>query len=177
VEREVGDDAGKPGDGPMDGQQRLRRYVLEDAATDGETITVSFLDGTYEHVDAEMAAALVDQLAAANLPEIFVPRAVAAAQRTIGDMLKRRPFDHGATQDQEAEEAFVEDEAVKLQKRLDRLGRWWAVNGDIPVSHFNRLVNEAARIPDKGRGSASVPQLSRALRFAKKYVDGYRARG
>jgi superfamily II DNA or RNA helicase len=165
-------------DGPGGRGPRLQRFVLTDAQAGPETITVSFLDGSHENVETDYAAELEPHLIAANIPEVYRPRAVAAAQRTIGDLLRRRPFDFGAAgpvhgKEQTTHEATVEQQAAMLQEQLHKQGRWWAVNGNTPVSHFNREVNQAAGIGDGRRGSASVDQLEKALRFAKQKIADY----
>src|SRR4029077_17966128 len=130
----------REGLGEMTGP-RLQRFVLTGAEAGIETVTVSFLDGSHENIDSRYAAELAANFAAANLPEVFWPRATAIFQRTIGDLLERRPFDTfiaaGPTTP-ETTEPTREQRAAMLQQQLHKLGRWWAVNGDTPVSHFNR---------------------------------------
>jgi superfamily II DNA or RNA helicase len=164
----------RPGEGAG---PRLRRFVLDDAVPGRELVTVSFLDGSHENVDSQYMAVLAEHLVAANLPEVFWPRATAAMQRTVGDLLRQRPFgDEPQRQAPTKSAASLEQQAVMLQDDLYRLGRWWAANGDIPVSHFVRRVNEVGGIRDGERGSASVAQLERAIAFAKLYIEEYRRR-
>jgi superfamily II DNA or RNA helicase len=158
---------------------RLQRFVLDDAVAGRETITVSFLDGTHENVDSEYMAVLAEQLIAVNMPEVFWARATAASQRTDREMQRRRPFDHASSPTSEQATvlpASTEQQAVMLQRQLKNLGGWWHVHGDIPVGHFNRLVNEAGGIPDGGRPHAGVSQLERALQFAEQHIRDYRRR-
>lgn len=59
-----------------------------------------------------------------------------------------------------------------LMARLSNYGRWWAVNGDTPPSHFNNEINDQAGIPTRKRDSASVEQLQRADKYAwERLVD------
>ena len=161
------------------GGPRLQRFKLTDAQAGPETVTVSFLDGTHENVDSRYAAELAAHFAEANMPEVFRPRATAVFQRTIGDLLQRRPFDtfDEPSSSSERREATVEEQAEILQAKLKKLGGWWAIHGDIPVSHFNRLVNDAGGISDGKRPNASVAQLERALRFAEAHVRKFRNGG
>ena len=156
---------------------RLQRFVLTGAEAAQETVTVSFLDGSHENVDSQYIAELAPHLAAANIPEVLRARVAAATQRTIGELLRRRPFDFGAEplhDEQTVSEPTIEQQAGMLQADLHKLGRWWAVNGDTPISHFNHLVNESAGIRDGKRGSASIEQLEKARRFAKQHIREYR---
>src|SRR4029077_1674812 len=152
----------REGLGEMTGP-RLQRFVLTGAEAGIEPVTVSFLDGSHENIDSRYAAELAANFAAANLPEIFWPRATAIFQRTIGDLLERRPFDTftaaGEQTTTETTEPTLEQQAAMLQQQLHKLGRWGGVNGATPVSHFNRLVNESAGLRDGHRGSASPEQL------------------
>ena len=164
-------DNGDGGSGP-----RLQRFVLTDAHAGAETVTVSFLDGSHENIDGRYAAELMEHLAAANIPEVFRPRTVAVFQRTIGSLLERRPFEmqqSGQVAIAEPMAATIEQEAAMLQAQLDKLGRWWHVNGNTPVGHFNNEVNQAAGIGNGKRGSASVEQLTRAMGYARKRIDDY----
>jgi len=171
----VDTDRGRAPDGPTG--PRFQRYVLEDAAAAGETITVSFLDGTHEDVDAEYAAVLRAHLVEANVPESFWPRATAVMQRTIGDLLRRKPFDFDPQPaGVHTSEPSEESKAQMLQKRLAKLAGWWKIHGDTPVSHFNREVNQAAGIRAGARGEANILQLKRALQFAEDYIRRYRER-
>lgn len=155
---------------------RLRRFVLTDAEAQAETVTVTFLDGSFQDVDSAYAAELAPHLAEANIPEVYRPRVIASVQRTIGDLLHRRPFDFGGSEQTTTtprREVTVEEEASMLQEQLHAKGRWWAHNGNTPVSHFNHQVNQAAGIADGKRASASVEQLLKALNFATKMIDDY----
>lgn len=166
-DRHAGDDLYAP---------RLRRFVLTDAHAGAETVTVSFLDGSHENIDSTYAAQLEPHLIQANIPEVFRPRVVGAMQRTIGDLLRRRPFDFGAptsTAQEPTSTATVEQQAKMLQADLSRLGGWWAKNGNTPVSYFVHDVNQAAGISDGKRGSASIDKLERARKIAKQKIDDF----
>jgi superfamily II DNA or RNA helicase len=172
LDQQDGDRRTDEGTGP-----RLQRFVLDDAVAGRETITVTFLDGTHENIDSEYMAALSKNLVAANMPELFWPRATAVMQRTLSDVSVRRPFEQEtARQEPTHTPVSVEEQARMKQTQLKRLGGWWHVHGDIPVGHFNRLVNEAGGIRDGNRDYASLAQLDRALEFAQSYIDDYKRR-
>jgi len=168
----------RPGDEPREPHEpRLRRFVLDDAVPGRETVTVSFLDGTHENVDSQFMAVLAQHLLAANMPQVFWPRATAVMQRTIGDLMRQRPFGNDPPRPAPTTTPVsVEQQAAKLQRDLDQLGGWWHRNGDTPVSHFQHRVNEAGGIRDGGRGTASVEQLERAIAFARRLIADFNGR-
>jgi superfamily II DNA or RNA helicase len=161
-------------------QPALRRFVLTDAETGAETVTVPFADGSHEDMDAAIAAMLQPHLVQANVPEVFHPRIIISGQRTIRDLLQARPFDtvDPSTEPEAAgavtATATIEEEATMLMTQLNQLDRRWAVlaRGDTsltPIQQYVHMVNDAGGIPNGKRSSASVQQLKRSLEFAKKF--------
>ena len=179
----------------------LPRYVLEDARPgeeDDQVITVAYADGSREDVSYAAARRLAAELERVSVKGILAPRFIAAARRTVGDLLASRPFDRpggdmavlerltaGASAvardraaGQDGAEAnggrgTVEAQAAMLAARIDRLARWWQVNADTPGAYFNREVNQEAGIPDGGRPTASVVKLRLALEIARRKVAAF----
>jgi superfamily II DNA or RNA helicase len=168
----------------------LPRYVLEDARRgQNEFVTVAYADGSREDVDVALTKRLALELERANVAGIYAPRVIAATRRTVGDLLASRPFDRpsadatameqlstGATAVAVAEASrtgTIEGQAAMLAFQIDRLARWWQINGDTPASYFNRAVNQAGGIADGKRGSASVPQLRRARDAARAQITAF----
>jgi superfamily II DNA or RNA helicase len=180
----------RDGDGEIgegSGMLPLPRWVLEDATRgQNEFVTVAYADGSREDVDVEITRRLAIELERANVAGIYAPRIIAATRRTVGDLLSSRPFDHlppdaaalerlstGAVAVAEAEASrtgSIEAQASMLAAQIDRLARWWQINGDTPASHFNREVNQAGGIRDGKRPTASVEQLLRARDAAREKV-------
>ena len=74
----------------------LPRYVLEDARPgeeDDQVITVAYDDGSREDVSYAAARRLAAELERVSVKGILAPRFIAAARRTVGDLLASRPFD------------------------------------------------------------------------------------
>lgn len=182
---EAEDDAG--GDPP---RLPLQRYGLEHAQLGGdELVSIAYADGTREDVDADVARRHAVELERANVPGIFAPRAIAAARRTIGELLAARPFEHPSADATALEQlatgteavaeaatsrsATVEEQAEMLQNQLDRWARWWQMKGDTPAAYFNRMVNSEAGIEDGDRPSASVERLLRAREIARNHIATY----
>ena len=157
----------------------MRRFVLTDAETGEETVTVPYADGSHEDMDAAIATMLAPHLKQANVPEVFHPRIIISGQRTIRDLLQARPFDT-AEPDTEPERtgattatATIEEEATMLMTQLNQLDRRWAMRARadtslMPIQTYVHQVNTAGGIPNGKRSSASVGQLKRALEHAKK---------
>jgi hypothetical protein len=57
-----------------------------------------------------------------------------------------------------------------LAAQIDRLARWWHINGDTPAAYFNREVNQAGGIKDGKRPTASVEELRQARDAAREKV-------
>jgi superfamily II DNA or RNA helicase len=180
------------GDGELGGEGFLPmpRWVLEEATRgQNEFVTVAYADGSREDVDVELAQRLAVELERANVSGIFAARIIAATRRTVGDLLASRPFDRlspdaaaleqlstGAVAVAEAEAnrtGSIEAQASMLAAQIDRLARWWQVNGDTPASYFNREINQAAGITDGRRSTASVEKLKRARDAARAKVSAY----
>jgi superfamily II DNA or RNA helicase len=188
-----GEDDRGGGDGELgdaDGFLPLPRWVLEDATRgQNEFVTVAYADGSREDVDIELTRRLAVELERANVAGIYAPRIIAATRRTVGDLLASRPFDRlspdaaalerlstGAVAVAEAEASrtgSIEAQASMLSAQVDRLARWWQINGDTPASYFNREVNQAGGIRDGKRSAASVDQLKRARDAAREKVSAY----
>jgi hypothetical protein len=129
-----------------------------------------------------------------NVAGIFAARFVAAARRTVGDLLASQPFAQPggdavileklttgveAVAEAEAEasrSSTIEGQAAMLMNQLDRWAGWWQYNGDSPVGVFNQMINQAGGIARGGRKSASVPQLRRAWDAARGHIGNYCAR-
>ena len=171
---------------------RLPRYGLEDAQAEAEEVTVPYSDGSREDVDANLAALLVPELERANIPGLYAPRVIAASRRTVASLQESHPFDRpsadaaaldrlvaglkAVNQPQHAAEdtghtASIEEQAEILRSQLNRLAKWWQVNGSSPASYFNRDINDAAGIDDGQRGSASVDQLQSAVTYARERIE------
>jgi len=164
----------REGEGEWIAQPPLRRFNLEHAQVGDETITVSFRDGTSENVETDIAASLAAYFKAANLPDIYWPRATAATQRTIGDLLQRRAFDvTSAESKQTRREASYEEQCELVQKELAGRERWWAINGDTPIAHFSAMLNQRAGIKKGTRPVASLDRLQQANEFARQYIAEY----
>ena len=176
--------------GGGDGFLPLPRWVLEDATRgQNEFVTVAYADGSREDVGIELAQRLAVELERANVSGIYAPRIIAATRRTVGDLLASRPFDHlspdaaaleqlstGAVAVAEAEASrtgSIEAQASMLAAQIDRLARWWQINGNTPASYFNREINQAAGITDGKRSTASVEKLKRARDAARARVSTY----
>jgi len=161
-------------DGTATAGPRLQRFVLTGAQAEVETVTVSFLDGTHENIDPSELAAAARELELVNMPEVYRPRALAFHRRTLGELLVRRPFDVAPrSAEPSVAEANVEQQCEMLQAQIRQMERWWAVQGNTPVSHFATLVNQAGGIRAGHRGSASPAELEKALQFARQYVDTF----
>jgi superfamily II DNA or RNA helicase len=177
------------------GMLPFSRYILEDArARDEGTVTVPHADGSREDVDAALARHLAEELEKVNVAGIFAPRIIAAARRTVGDLLASRPFAQpgadaialeklatGAEAVAEAEaevsrSSTIEGQAAMLMNQIDHWARWWQKNGDSPVGVFNQMVNQAGGIAKGKRPSASVGQLRRSWETAKAHIGDYCAR-
>jgi hypothetical protein len=174
--------------GESDGFLPLPRWVLEEATRgQNEFVTVAYADGSREDVDVELARRLAVELERANVSGIFAPRIIAATRRTVGDLLASRPFDRlspdaaaleqlssGAVAEAEANRTgSIEAKAEMLAAQIDRLARWWQINGDTPASYFNREINQAAGITDGRRSTASVDKLKRARDAAREKASAY----
>jgi superfamily II DNA or RNA helicase len=192
-------EAGDTEDGGGEGEAGPRlfplpRFSLEDAAPAGDdTVTVPYADGSHEDIDAEIARRLAQELERLNVPGIYAPRAVAASRRTIGDLLDSRPFETpsadasvlaklatgaeavAAAEAEPRRSNTIEGKASILMSQLDAWARWVASQRDPehPVAHFNRSMNQAGGIPDKGRGSASIDQLKKARDWGRQYINDY----
>jgi superfamily II DNA or RNA helicase len=122
-----------------------------------------------------------------GLPESEAPRIIVAVRSALGSRQDARPFDP-LTRDEEQlavalapppaprdEAATVEPLSIErlangLRSELDRLGRWWHVNGDSSAAAFNGEVNRAGGFGKGGRDTADVEKLRRALTFARAAV-------
>ncbi|HKA60668.1 MAG TPA: DEAD/DEAH box helicase family protein [Gemmatimonadales bacterium] len=165
----------REGDGELIWTPPLRRFNLEAVQVGDETVTVSFHDGTSENVATDIAATLAVHFKAANLPEIYWPRASVATQRTIGDLLQRRPFDFRPDEDKQTRrEPSLEEQCKLVQDQLAERGRWWAKHGDTPPGQFNYMVNDRAGIPNGKRAVASLDRLQRALQIAEQHIRDYK---
>jgi superfamily II DNA or RNA helicase len=161
---------------------RLQRFMLTDARAEAETVSVSFLDGSYENIDTSELAAAARSLELVNMPEVYRPRALAFHRRTIAELLQRRPFDamyrpgSPSSAEPTVTQPSVEQRCEMLQNQIRQLEKWWAVHGNkaVPINHFAYLVNQAGGISSRQRGSASPAQLERSLQFAQQYVDAFR---
>lgn len=182
----------RDGDGELGGGGflPLPRWVLEEATRgDNEFVTVPYADGSREDVDSELAQRLAVELERANVQGIFAARIIAATRRTVGDLLASRPFESlspdaaaleqlstGAVAVAEAEAnrtGSIEAQASMLAAQIDRLARWWQINGDTPAAYFNREINQAAGITGGKRSTASVEKLKRARDAAREKVSAY----
>ena len=185
------DERGHDGElGGGDGFLPLPRWVLEDATRgQNEFVTVAYADGSREDVDVELTRRLAVELERANVQGIYAARIIAATRRTVGDLLASRPFDHltpdaaalerlstgavAVAQEEASRTGSIEAQAAMLAAQIDRLARWWQINGDTPASHFNREVNQAAVVTDGKRSTASVEKLRRARDAAREKVSAY----
>lgn len=192
-------DAGdRDGEGDGDGLRMpgLTRFELEAAATnDRDFATVAYGDGSTENIEVDLIRRLAPELEKVNISAVYAPRLVAAARRTIGDLIDSSPFD-APSADAEAlgriagkpptvastpasvetivlNPGSIEQQAVMLQRRCDQRSRWWAVHGDEPVAHFNRLANKAGGIRDGDRPAAAPEQLARTLDWMENTIRDY----
>jgi hypothetical protein len=118
-----------------------------------------------------------------NVAGIFAARFVAAARRTVGDLLASQPFAQPGGDAVILEklttgvEAVAEAEAeASRSSTIEGQAGWWQYNGDSPVGVFNQMINQAGGIARGGRKSASVPQLRRAWDAARGHIGNYCAR-
>jgi superfamily II DNA or RNA helicase len=189
---EGGPAPGDDGDGTGLRMPGLTRFELEDAATnERDFATVAYGDGSTENIEVELIRRLGPELEKVNISAVYAPRLVAAARRTIGNLIDSSPFD-APSADAEAlgrisgkqptpasvepvvlRRGSIEQQATMLQRRCDQRSRWWAVHGDEPASHFNRLANQAGGIRDGGRAGAAPEQLARALAWMEDTIRDY----
>src|SRR5215471_6459025 len=182
-------DPGEDGEGGGPRMPGLTRFQLESAAANEQNLVdVAYPDGSVQHIPAELAEALARELERVNVSAILAPRMIAAARRTIGDLIDARPFDPPSADEEvlrrvagevpsveggkATASASMEKQASMIETQLAKLGRWWAVNGDpeVPVSHFNRMINQAGGIDDGARARATIEQLQSSLAEAKRII-------
>jgi superfamily II DNA or RNA helicase len=189
-------DAEQPTNGvERDGGQQtlLPRYTVESVTPGNANVTVPHVDGTRYDLDGAVVAQMEKELAGIQVPEVYAARILAAAKRTIGDILDNRPFD-GLPSDAAALDAFIagvkvpstppsappttesvafasiEDRAKLLQAAMKRLEGWWHYNGGSAVAVFASEANVAAGIRKGHRGQADLPKLERALEYEKRTI-------
>jgi hypothetical protein len=183
---------GDEGDGGGMRMPGLNRFELEDAATnERDFATVAYGDGSTENIEVDLIRRLGPELEKVNISPVYAPRLIAAARRTIGDLIDGSPFDipsadaaalghlAGRTPAPASVEPVVlrpgsiEQQAVMLQRRCDQRSRWWAVHGDTPAANFNRSANQAGGIDDGARPRAAPEQLSRVLGWMEDAIRDY----
>lgn len=125
-----------------------------------------------------------------GLPESDAPRIIVAVRSALETRQESRPFDRLSGDEEalavalapppEAAEAAASVEPLSIERlanglrgELDRLGRWWHVNGNTPVAVFNNEVNGAGGLGKGGRDNADVDKLRRSLTFARTTVARY----
>jgi superfamily II DNA or RNA helicase len=162
----------------------MTRFELEHAATNEQDFaTVAYGDGSTENIEIDLIRRLGPELEKVDISPVYAPRLIAAARRTIGSLIDASPFD-APSKDAEAleqlggrkptpapasiepvewREGSIEEQAVLLQRRCKQRAGWWAIHGNTPVSHFNRLANQEGEIPDNGRSQATPEQLRKTL--------------
>jgi hypothetical protein len=159
----------------------IARYLLDQVIPGSDSVTVSH-DGAAETFDGDVVRRLAEALEALNVPPVYAPRMLLASRRTIGDLLKARPFDP-LPQDASSLETVatparrsgsIEDRARLLQRELHRLEGWWRHNGNTPISTFAAEANRAAGIAIRGgRPKASPKQLQQAVDFEHRVIARY----
>ena len=180
-------DEGEPGSGKGGELVLMPRYGVDEFDPAAETVSVAHTDGEVYDFEGDLVAAYARELETSGVPGVFAARAM-MTNRRVEDLFRRThafespgadvvalksvapQADQGAKQ---PTPISIEERALRAQRALAVMGRWWAAKGDtsIPIGQFQGMVNEAAGLPVRGgRERATPEQLERAAYFAKALI-------
>jgi superfamily II DNA or RNA helicase len=157
-----GDDAVDPWFGP--------RYNVTDIAPQAEQVSVALSADEVFSYPADVVSDFASALETANVAPSLAARILVAV-----DLHKRRRvFD---VDPQEAglpttRAVSIEEECQHAQDHLSRMERWWKVNGDEAesIAAFAGKANDRAGIKSKGRPTATIEQLQRAIAYEQDLI-------
>jgi superfamily II DNA or RNA helicase len=166
---------------------QLPNYVLDsvDQHVDGDVRVTGEPDGD---VALRFVRLVEPEARRVGLPESDAARMIVAVRSALTERRDTRPFDplpEGEGQLATAletpatgaspatptvEPLSIDEQANRLRSQIDGLARWWHLQGDTPVAHFQTEVNGAGGIASGRRDRAELEQLRAALTRARRLV-------